>query len=330
MMLRRAIFRDESRLCLIACALLALTGCTQTEKPSPVVLRPSFERSEWKYQRAPGAVIQSEHYEIYTTVRDSDLQDTLPQVMESAFNYYREIVPTAKAPTERMKVYIFAKRSEFESFTRRMAGMRAEVLLKVRNGGYSEGGISVIEYVAHEVTYPIMLHEGFHQYLHHYIHPGIPAWLNEGLAVLCEGHRLGGSGVAGFAPDYNPTRRNALAEALIRDKELFPLEELLRINAGHVVGGSRRKIDAYYAQVWALMLFLMQGEDGRYVPAMRKLLDTLGREDVEPYATAAHAATPSEPYSFGKGLFQAFIATDIEAVDREYRRFMRQEILKEK
>ena len=51
--------------------------------------------------------------------------------------------------------------------------------------------------------------------------------------------------------------------------EIFSLEELLRINAGHVVGGSTRKVSAYYGQVWALMLFLREGQEASMPRASR-------------------------------------------------------------
>lgn len=320
----------SARFVAAAWVALLIGGCAARPAPGPVVADVAYEREDWKYQQSVGAAIRSEHYELYTTLREPVLQQSLPQVLESAYNYYRELVPAAQPPAEPMKVYLFATRGEWEHFTRRLAGPRAATLLKVRGGGYSERGVSVIEYVAHEITFPVMLHEGFHQYLYHCVHPNIPAWLNEGLAVYCEGHRAGGHGVSGFDPWYNPTRRNALAELLVRDRELFSLEELLRINAGHVVGGTRRRIDAYYAQVWALMLFLREGEDGRYAPGFARLLAALGRDDIEPFARAAHATSSRPEYNFGQSLFSAFISDDYETVDREFRRFMRRTVLGEK
>ena len=50
-----------------------------------------------------------------------------------------------------------------------------------------ERGITVAEYVSHAVTFPLLTHEGFHQFLYHCAYPRVPAWLNEGLAVMCEG-----------------------------------------------------------------------------------------------------------------------------------------------
>ena len=106
---------------------------------------------------------------------------------DTALRFYQTLVPASRTPDEPMRVFLFAKREEFKDFTERTFPARAEVLTKVRGGGFMENGITVIQYVAHATTFPVMTHEGFHQYLHQYATPGVPAWLNEGLAVLCDG-----------------------------------------------------------------------------------------------------------------------------------------------
>jgi len=241
--------------------LLAMAiGCAPRNEQ--ILVAPSdlpVEQTPWRYAGRPGKKLVTQHYEIYTTVSSENLIRALPQVVETAYLHYRWLVPTPREPAEKMKVYLFAQRGEFEHFTQQLAPQKAKLLMQVRNGGYSEQGVSVIEFVASEITFPLMTHEGFHQYLHHCVRPNVPAWLNEGLAVYCEGFRVTSTGVGRLDPGMNPARRNALAEALLRN-QLIPLDELLRINAGHVVGGTNRKIATYYAQAWMLMLFLEQGE----------------------------------------------------------------------
>jgi hypothetical protein len=270
-----------------------------------------------------GVKLTTEHYEIYTTMRDETLRAALPTFVEAAYENYAALVPPAKTPTGRMKVYLFVARDQWEAFTRRFTGPRAKVFLQVRNGGYSERGVSVIEYVRHEITFPLFAHEGFHQYLYHYVKPNIPAWLNEGLAVVCEGQRWGSQSIERFDPWYNPTRRNQLAEALASD-HLYPLPRLLRTDAGRIVGGSNRAVGTYYAQVWALMLFLREGANGRYAADFQRLLTSLGRDDLEQHARAAHIWSDRAAPNFGEDLFRNFISEDLDAIEREYQTFMQQ------
>lgn len=312
---------------LAAAILLLGSGCeNKRDEGFEPVESPPYESQEWSYGRAAGRQLTTEHYHLLTTVEDENLLTALPQVLETCFVYYSYLVPTASPPGQRMQIYLFATRGQFESFTRRMFPQRAELLLRVRRGGYTEDGIAVIEYVSHQTTFPIIAHEGFHQYAHFCIRGRIPAWLNEGLAVLCEGYRMSGSGVFEFDGWYNPLRRNTLIDIVQRRRDL-PLPELLRMNAGHVVGGPARTVGAYYSQLWALLLFVQEGEDGKYADGFRRLLDTVGTQDMEAYAQAAYVTSSAESFNFGEALFSSFISDDLSTVAAEYQRFVEQRIM---
>ena len=49
---------------------------------------------------------------------DQEGRAGVPQIMESAYNYYHELVPTAQAPAEKMQIYVFASRGESRSCLR--------------------------------------------------------------------------------------------------------------------------------------------------------------------------------------------------------------------
>lgn len=300
----------------LTCVGLALGalqfGCASTprgsatDSPLPIV-----EQTDWQYGQSAGRRILTPHYELYTTVTDANLLAALPRALESAFASYQSLQPDAAAPTRRMPVFLFLRREEWEHFTKAFAGPRAALLLKIRAGGYMERGVTVVEYLSHQTTFPILAHEGLHQYLHHTLNRTAPAWLNEGLATQFEGQRFSRQGAIEFDARLNPLRRNALAEALVRD-ELLPLPELLTINAGHVVGGATRRIATYYAQLWGLLLYLREGAEGRHLDGMHAALAALRRGESQG----------------GAALFRAHIADDLEAFDAEFRAFLRTELLR--
>ena len=325
---------NRSRAFQYVCGALAvafgtafLTGCApqQTDMTAALEAVPC-ERNEWDYLNRPGHRITTQHYDIYTTIDNELLIEALPQFVETAYQFYSDMVPPDHEPEQRMQVYLFADRAEWANFTKRYTGPRAETFLKVRNGGYSERGVSVMEYVTHSVTFPLMAHEGWHQYLYHCVNKRIPAWLNEGMAVYFEGQHWGNIGLKRFDPWNNPRRRNLLAEVMLRE-ELIPLDRLLEINAGVIVGESTRKISAYYGQVWSLVLFLLEGQEGKYAEGFKRLLSELSSPELESYARAAYVTSDATRYNYGRALFSAFISDDVETVEQEYIEFLRARIL---
>jgi hypothetical protein len=299
-----------------------LAGCQQAARlPAPV----AYEREPWAFRGKEGTRLTTAHYDIYTTLQDRVLIEALPDFVEAAYASYERMIPPQEKPTRRMPVFLFAGRGDWEAFTRKFTGERAKSFLQIRNGGYSERGVSVIQYVQHAVTFPLFAHEGFHQYLHHHVNTRIPSWLNEGLAVASEGQRWvserGRYGVQAFDPWYNPARRNVLAQAVIADR-LLPLRHLLETHPGEVLNEGPRAVQTYYAQVWALALFLGEGADGKYAQSFRTLLDELGEVDVMKYARAAHIWSERGTFNFGEALFRSYISEDLDTVESEYRAFL--------
>jgi len=305
----------------VCCALVlgALSGCATQRSPTKV----SYESEAWKFGDAEGTKLTTEHYEIYTTLRDPVLIQALPAFVEGAYEQYTRLIPPVRTPEERMKVYLFASRGQWAAFTRELTGSRARIFLQVRNGGYSERGVSVIQYVTHSVTFPLFAHEGWHQYLYHCVNTKVPAWLNEGLAVICEGQRWDQHGLKEFDPWYNPLRRNDLSQALIANR-LYPLRRLLETHAGEVIQGSTQGVATYYAQLWALILFLREGQHGKYAASFNRMLADLATPQAEQRARTSHIWSERSAFNFGEALFRAYISEELEAVEQEYFAFLRE------
>jgi hypothetical protein len=302
--------------------LLVLCGCTASEPPRAI----AFSLREWRFGDRSGTLIETDHYRIHTTIDDPLLLRQFPLLIETAFEQYQSLVPQAYQPEQKTDSYLLSNRSEWLTFTaRRFPPARARQLSKVRWGGYSEDGIAVIEYVSNASTYPVLVHEGLHQYLHNYVNQRVPAWLNEGLAVCAEGMRWNGNQQVQFDIWDNPRRRNLLAERVIRD-ELIPLEELLRTHAGRVIDGAPERVQVYYAQVWALCLFLMD-EQGPYAEKFTALRESLGARNLERRARAKFIQQADGEYNYGELLFRMTIEDDLELAEQRYHEFMRERFL---
>ena len=300
----------------------SVVGCAPRDEPRGI----TFTQQDWRFADRAGTMLETEHYRIYTTVADERLLKQFPLLLERAFDQYQLLAPPAYEPTGKTESYLMADRAEWQAFTKRhFPPERAEQLLKIRWGGYSEEGIAVIEYVSNSATYPVLVHEGLHQYLHNYVNQRVPAWLNEGLAVCAEGMRWYGDAEVHFDMWDNPGRRNRLAELVLRD-ELIPLKTLLRTHAGRVIDGAPTQVQAYYAQVWALCLFLMD-EEGPYAAKFAELRASLGARNLERRARANFISQAAGQYNYGESLFRAMINDDLEAVEKQYHEFMREKFL---
>jgi hypothetical protein len=307
----------------LVAALAVLGGCAGDGGGRAPV---AYDVEPWNFGHATGYTILTPHYEIRTTIQDPTLREALPDFVEAAYGQYQALIPIAAAPEKRMRIYLFASRAQWEAFTKRFTGSRSKLYLQVRNGGFAARGVSVIEYVTHAVTFPLFAHEGFHQYLQHHTNARIPAWLNEGLAVYCEGQRWGTMRLKRFDPAFNPGRAGPLRAALASNR-LMSLRALLETNPGRVIQGSSAGVATYYSQVWGLVLFLRTGEDGKYAERFDRLLEHVPDLDIEQFARAAHIWSSRQSFNYGEALFRNFISEDIDAVEQEYFAFLRERFL---
>jgi hypothetical protein len=121
-----------------------------------------------------------------------------------------------------------------------------------------------------------LYHESFHAYVRNWVFPrpqyDIPAWLDEGLAVLFEGGLLEGDTLRVDAP--NPAALKKLKADMAGPNPLG-LQELLATSPGNflIVAASRpAAIDRYYVNAWGLAYYLTFEKRLLNSPALEKYL----------------------------------------------------------
>src|SRR5882724_4854112 len=111
---------------------LLLAGCAASRRPAyegPSDPAP-VEMKRWVFGREPGAVIKTAHYNIYTTVASSDVQNSVAQVMEGALSEYQKVAPGVPLTDKPMDCYLFKSREQWMDFTRRKTGPAAGIYLQ--------------------------------------------------------------------------------------------------------------------------------------------------------------------------------------------------------
>ncbi len=240
--------------------------------------------------------------------------------METAYAQYTDILsPPPDRPPHRLTTYLLRARDEWDRFSRRFYPQRYNTYARISYGGYAEQDTAVLYYDSQRAyTLSVMAHEGWHQYLYSVAATPIPAWLNEGLACYCEAFEMQDETPV-FTPRRNTFRLNHLREALAGNG-LIPLREILATDAGRVL--DQNKARPYYAQVWALAVYLRHGERGKYAAGLERLLADLVAGELTRRAGGARLGTarPAD-VSPGEAVFIAYISDDLDEFERGFQAF---------
>jgi hypothetical protein len=309
-------------------ALLLAGGC-QTSRPTlgrwdgPQLLSTSSVES-WSFRGEPAKKIRSKNYVIYTTIEDEEVILLLPQVMEGALEQYRKVAPGVSQSESPMECYVFARRLEWEAFTKQYTGQDSTVYLQIRRGGYAIKDRYVAYYIGRYPTASVAAHEGWHQYVARHFVGRLPPFVEEGLSCMFEG--IGWQGNDDSLPRWNLSINQVRVQALRRACEtnkLWPLDRLVTMHAGEVVEENGERVDAFYAQAWAFAKFLWESENGRFRPALQKwLAETASGKVFDPSKTHTKAGGPWNRNAV-KPMLEHYLGLDFPTIDRLYQAYVR-------
>ena len=263
---------------MIRCVLVAFLwlSCGSCQKPqlesptvnvSPVVDNEiQFTRTPWAYESYEGVHIQTEYWNVYTTIGYEHIVNLLPMFYEELVDHYSTVFGQLPTPARRMDVFLFATQSQWRMKVQDMLGRDAEQWYSLGRGGLTIDGVAVLYDLDRRgrsrTTLRIAAHEGWHQYAEAIFQSELPTWLDEGIGTWMEGFRMRNGSIQ-FEPTSNWDRLNSLRK-LVYAKRLMPLTEVMSSNPSALLSDSRSSLLGYYAQLWGLTSFLIEAEDGNY------------------------------------------------------------------
>ena len=325
-------------------------GCEQTYRASP---RPATrasvdpDRSEvapgqplvepWSFGDFEGELVTTSTHRLHLTLSEGRLRDEIPKFMETAAEHYRGMLfdeddDAARLPTtpERMDVFLFGERNEWEGWTRWRLGRDAGLYLKIERGGYTIEGESVLFDIGRYDTLCLLAHEGWHQYTQSLFKHPLPSWLEEGLATYAEGHRFRRSDAQPvFMPWRNLERFGQLRQARSRGR-LIPIEKIMDNQPQAFVADGERSLLTYYAQVWILMHYLVEGRDGKYRDGLVRLVRDAADGHIASSLIQAQRRAGRRGYGERNSLSHEFISTyfdkDVENFLAGYDEFLEEAI----
>ena len=335
-----------------AVAVFYVTGCSRDHRapaPAPAQDRPAAERTSdfllerlrserlpalvsvepWSGGYGRGLKLTTDHYEVFTTVRQPLMLRMIPGFVEAAHQGYNAQLPQPIRTASKFTIYLFADRRQWEDFTYSFAGEQAPIFCKIKTGAYYLNGVCVVYDIGAKRTLAAIGHEGWHQFNSRHFTYRLPSWLDEGVAMQFETSVYEG-GMFRFDPAANAQRLGTLKQTLGKAKQI-PLNELVATSPGEVLATDQAEaVMAFYSQSYALVRFLREAGYGRRLPSYRQLLwDGLSGNwplDTSAGTTAADRNLPrTVPWNrqVGPQLFEHYIGTDLEQIEQEYLAFCR-------
>ena len=301
------------RFCCLFILLLAICACVHdksaTMHSSPAVAGlPKVVKNSWSFDGNEGVQFVTPHWNIRTTIPIPHIVDSLPDFYNDLLNHYTTVFGALPYPKKPIDVFLFANESQWRHKLQDLLGNDAEEWFSLGRGGLTIDGTGVLYHLdkrgRSRVTLRIAAHEGWHQYAEATFIDCLPTWLDEGIGTWMEGFRIR-SGEIKFMPASNWDRLSTL-RIIVSSDHLDSLNYLITADPSSLLASGRATLLGYYAQLWALTSFIVEYEDGKYLPSLREIL-----------AKALHG-TLREPHG---GWMYALTDDPIE-MEREYKEWV--------
>jgi hypothetical protein len=293
-----------------------------------------ISREAWSFAGKEGVVLITPTHRIHTTIMRGSLADRLPVFLSAASAAHRTLLGELPPPRQALEVYVLADRDQWASLSRSMLGSRANTYLQIDRGGFSIDGKALLFDIGTYDTLSIAAHEGWHQYVQTTFRDPLPSWLDEGVGTWFEGFRWRGargqSPDDGSRPDFrpwaNPERYGRIVHSQRRDR-LMSLEEVTNSRPQDLIPEGGDAVLTWYAQSWALIHFLREGEGGRYRDGLERALKAAADGtlyDEVRRVRGSREASLAERHRRGTAILQTFIDEDVARLSDEYAAWLAQ------
>jgi len=282
----------------------------------------------WSFAGAAGQVLTTNNFTIYTTETNAALIDRVPKFMERALQHYLTAITEDRPlppPSGKMESFVMGSRQQWKELVLSMLGKQAQPMLQIPAGGFATGGRAFLFDIGLGSTFFVASHEGWHQYSQRTFAEPMPIFLEEGVATYMEGHRWEGLEVQ-FLPWSNIDRFEQLRTAA-QSGRLLPLRDLIETAPQRLIGQPGDGALTYYAQLWALVHFLNEGDGGIYRPMLRRIIADAQAGKLS-QSVAAQLAMSDRGGMLAKrqgiAVFRAYFDRDIDAFNARYVAFVAQ------
>ena len=284
-----------------------------------------------------GRVLRSANVVVHTSVANEATAAKLPVLLEAALAMHRTALGPLPAPPGPLECYVFSDRAQWKPLAQAILSgtTSSSTVERIQAGGFTTGGRAFLFDIGPQRTLQLAAHEAWHQYTQRTFREPMPVWLEEGVATFMEGYRWQGDSPV-FSPWANTERFDQLRAAASAER-LMPLEMLLSVSPQEVLGVTDDAGVTYYAQLWALVHWLNEGEGGRHAGALRQMvadaaMGRMSRRMTERFGLDGPSGgggggsgarrTLLLAASNGTAVFREYIDRDVAGAAEGYRRFV--------
>jgi hypothetical protein len=204
---------------------------------------------------------QTPYYVIHTDLQADDLREAQVR-MTRMFETYRSRTQSFSGQIDRrFEFYLFKNKDDYlkADGPPNSAGVFSGSVLMATAGGDLQK------------AWPVIQHEGFHQFAKFVIRGDMPTWLNEGIAVYFQDSLF--TGDTYYTGLISPTRLSRL-QAALKANRLKPFKDLTSISHDQ---WNRKLVQENYDQAWSIVHYLVHAENGTYQKAFTDYIDALSK-----------------------------------------------------
>jgi len=247
----------------------------------------------------------------------SEFAKRIGEELETIVGLYREVIPTGKA-TPQVRVKVFDREEDFVQYAgfygaaAYWSPAQEEIVCyrfegdKVKLKESSEEFTIAEDKNPEDVTFKILYHEAFHQYIYYVMSRErmvyVPSWLNEGLGDYFFGGAWGKS-PRKFAVGVNDWRVKKIVTA-VKDGRQVPLDKILRYEQRQYY----TEPGLCYAEGWSIIYFLLTSD-----VAKKKGWQGIPRAMIEALKTSGN---------WEKATDKVFAGIDLKKMEEEWKEFV--------
>lgn len=203
------------------------------------------------------------YYVVHSDLDEDTVREACLRVTALAEEYQSRTSGFTGKITTRLPFYLYSRLEDYQA----AGGIP-------NSGGMYDGKrlMATVTPPVKELSWYIIQHEGFHQFVDVVIGGDIPVWVNEGLAGYFEEAIFTGDGmIAGLVPQDRLER----IRSRLGTNQHSPFRDMMLIRQetwNHAMSV------AYYDQAWSMVHFLAHAENGKYRPFFDGFLRDVSRK----------------------------------------------------